>query len=125
MRTITIVVDDAGGTQVKICCDKDTNKFFTKREFDRSIRAAKLQYRLQKREYRRNQIIEASKNLGDQKDEQSSEQSRPEPRQEPRQEPVVRTGEAPRTAAGGLQAALAAKTERLRREKARRGGQGS
>ena len=116
MRTITIVVDDAGRTEVKINVDEKTQQFFTKREFDRALCAAKLQYRLQKREYRKKQIIERAKvTIGETNESTDGTRSRPEQRQETSSE---RTREDAGRGTSSLQDALRAKSERNRRAKA-------
>ena len=58
MRKIIILVDDHGGTKVKIVADEKTSAFLSKREFDKALRAAKIEYRRAKKEYHRDQIIE-------------------------------------------------------------------
>lgn len=113
MRIITIKVDDTGVTEVEICCDSKIHQFFTKRDFDRALRAAKLQYRLQKREYRREQIIKQANVtivVGENYESKKRSERRPEP------EPVKREGKTLRSAAPSLSDALRAKTERNRRE---------
>ena len=115
MRTITIVVDDVGNTEVKICFDVKTKQFFTKREFDRALRAAKLQYRLQKREYRREQIIKQSVSMTGENHERKERSEQEVENRSPR---VERKREASGGGAQSLQDALRAKTERNRRAKA-------
>lgn len=56
MRKIIVLVDDRGGIKAKIVPDDVTGTFLTKREFDKALRAAKLAYRVAKREYHRDQI---------------------------------------------------------------------
>lgn len=62
MRTITISIDDAGGIKVKILGDEKNHRFLTKREFDRSLRATRVEYRRSIKEYRRKQLL---KRLGE------------------------------------------------------------
>lgn len=117
MRTITIVVDDTGRTKVEINVDKETQQFFTKREFDQALRAAKLQYRLQKREYRRELILRQSQSMIGETHDQREVKPETEPERGTKAS-AKRTREAPRGATNSLADALRAKTERNRRAKA-------
>lgn len=57
MRVIECKLDESGRTEVEIKPDKETGKFFTKRDLDRVLRAIKQAYRRAIREYRKSEII--------------------------------------------------------------------
>lgn len=73
MRKITIVMDDDGRAQVEILPDPENGRFFTKRDFDNSVRAMKKAYRTSIKEYRKkNRSIKKVKEPENVKHEQNS-----------------------------------------------------
>ena len=55
MRKIIISVADTGRTEVEIT--GTDGRFFTKREFDKALRAARIRYHQAKREYQRSKLL--------------------------------------------------------------------
>ena len=75
MRKIIIMMDDAGAVQVEMSVDPNTNRFFTKRDFDRIVRSLKQKYRQSIREHRKKSII---KKYEIEKEQTHETQSEPE-----------------------------------------------
>jgi len=122
MRKIIVLVDDHGGTKVKIVADEATQSFLTKREFDKALRAAKLAYRQAKREYHRKQVIDRMEKEHGKKysrvvgiEQQESTGSEISGEETGRDVSRIETAEpVPANTSKSLAGAIAAKAERIR-----------
>jgi hypothetical protein len=108
MRTITIVADDKGRTEVKILPDPESGRFFTKRDFDNALRATKKAYRQAIKEYRKKNVIKKFKEQkNDVKPEQNSGTAESGKESEKREEPGTNSiGAKERSFAGAADQAL-------------------
>ncbi len=87
MRKLSLTMDERGSTKVEILPDPTTKKFFTKRDFDRALRAIKKAYRQSIKEYRKQLSQQTLKERKNANIQQLSGEKQDEQRTEKREEP--------------------------------------